>query len=114
YNIAQINNNTARCSPKPYTYVYKQQVRVKADELGNQQGDDQAFRSKSQGQAIVHRHHHNGVHTVDIQPVGTEKQGGDPHLADLGKGLPKLDRKSTRLNSSHVKISYAVFCLKKK
>src|SRR5690606_40939481 len=27
---------------------------------------------------------------------------------------PRLDRKSTRLNSSHVKISYAVFCLKKK
>src|SRR5690625_5650736 len=28
--------------------------------------------------------------------------------------LPSLDRKSTRLNSSHVAISYAVFCLKKK
>src|SRR5690606_3460050 len=28
--------------------------------------------------------------------------------------LDKEDRKSTRLNSSHVKISYAVFCLKKK
>src|SRR5690606_42096500 len=28
--------------------------------------------------------------------------------------LAELDRKSTRLNSSHVKISYAVFCLKKK
>src|SRR5690554_2849365 len=28
--------------------------------------------------------------------------------------LPSLDRKSTRLNSSHVRISYAVFCLKKK
>src|SRR5690554_980403 len=28
--------------------------------------------------------------------------------------LPQLDRKSTRLNSSHVRISYAVFCLKKK
>src|SRR5436309_9463375 len=27
---------------------------------------------------------------------------------------PFVDRKSTRLNSSHVKISYAVFCLKKK
>src|SRR5690625_6383071 len=27
---------------------------------------------------------------------------------------PYLDRKSTRLNSSHVAISYAVFCLKKK
>src|SRR5207249_10259077 len=29
-------------------------------------------------------------------------------------GTGKLDRKSTRLNSSHVSISYAVFCLKKK
>src|SRR5690606_41720015 len=28
--------------------------------------------------------------------------------------LTQIDRKSTRLNSSHVKISYAVFCLKKK
>src|SRR3989442_3588149 len=27
---------------------------------------------------------------------------------------PDIDRKSTRLNSSHVRISYAVFCLKKK
>src|SRR3989442_7544237 len=27
--------------------------------------------------------------------------------------LPSLDRKSTRLNSSHVRISYAVFCLEK-
>src|SRR5690606_41661399 len=31
-----------------------------------------------------------------------------------GNDLLKADRKSTRLNSSHVKISYAVFCLKKK
>src|SRR3989442_9024806 len=31
--------------------------------------------------------------------------------ADIGTGK---DRKSTRLNSSHVRISYAVFCLKKK
>src|SRR3712207_8848232 len=28
--------------------------------------------------------------------------------------VPNLDRKSTRLNSSHANISYAVFCLKKK
>src|SRR6267378_1266837 len=31
-----------------------------------------------------------------------------------GQGRLQLDRKSTRLNSSHVEISYAVFCLKKK
>src|SRR3712207_8617109 len=31
-----------------------------------------------------------------------------------GLPAPDLDRKSTRLNSSHANISYAVFCLKKK
>src|SRR5690606_41138641 len=34
--------------------------------------------------------------------------------AALRAGNAGQDRKSTRLNSSHVKISYAVFCLKKK
>src|SRR2546426_4564112 len=34
------------------------------------------------------------------------------NFVKLGAG--KLDRKSTRLNSSHLVISYAVFCLKKK
>src|SRR5690606_41031273 len=32
----------------------------------------------------------------------------------VGVSFIEIDRKSTRLNSSHVKISYAVFCLKKK
>src|SRR5690606_28053023 len=51
-------------------------------------------------------------------------QNGAPmHLTTYGavKGavenlnlIARIDRKSTRLNSSHVKISYAVFCLKKK
>src|SRR5690606_41512244 len=42
------------------------------------------------------------------------------YMVDVGfverfpEPLPLPDRKSTRLNSSHVKISYAVFCLKKK
>src|SRR5690606_39735120 len=45
--------------------------------------------------------------------------GGDGHLElhaphRLGQAHHVRDRKSTRLNSSHVKISYAVFCLKKK
>src|SRR3989442_9877199 len=38
-------------------------------------------------------------------------------IGPFGSGLEQvasLDRKSTRLNSSHVRISYAVFCLKKK
>src|SRR3712207_8901434 len=38
----------------------------------------------------------------------------DLDRADLGLDLLHRDRKSTRLNSSHANISYAVFCLKKK
>src|SRR5271165_5291707 len=40
--------------------------------------------------------------------------GGDPRHAPPERPGLGPDRKSTRLNSSHVKISYAVFCLKKK
>src|SRR5699024_11835536 len=40
------------------------------------------------------------------------------NVIDVGTGegyiLNEIDRKSTRMNSSHVSISYAVFCLKKK
>src|SRR5690348_17570130 len=39
-------------------------------------------------------------------------KGQRPDLA--GKAIVETDRKSTRLNSSHPSISYAVFCLKKK
>src|SRR5207249_12059661 len=37
-----------------------------------------------------------------------------PHPGHQSGSTLPLDRKSTRLNSSHVSISYAVFCLKKK
>src|SRR2546430_5656209 len=37
-----------------------------------------------------------------------------PDATRLQRGLAREDRKSTRLNSSHSQISYAVFCLKKK
>src|SRR3712207_7150399 len=40
--------------------------------------------------------------------------GGTLAYPTGGKGYRGLDRKSTRLNSSHANISYAVFCLKKK
>src|SRR5690554_7178117 len=38
----------------------------------------------------------------------------DAHMIKGGQERVEQDRKSTRLNSSHVRISYAVFCLKKK
>src|SRR5437870_5378666 len=45
----------------------------------------------------------------------TESESCHPSREPLRRSFPQaLDRKSTRLNSSHVAISYAVFCLKKK
>src|SRR3712207_7476055 len=40
--------------------------------------------------------------------------GGALDRGEAGGGMARRDRKSTRLNSSHANISYAVFCLKKK
>src|SRR5690606_39886461 len=67
---------------------------------------------------VHHRQHRVEVHE---RPRLRHPQRDDAvHLAAgeelLGEPLHALrgDRKSTRLNSSHVKISYAVFCLKKK
>src|SRR5258705_7728695 len=40
--------------------------------------------------------------------------GGKSRFASQGRRGNGIDRKSTRLNSSHLGISYAVFCLKKK
>src|SRR5699024_12850378 len=40
--------------------------------------------------------------------------GLDMPMDKISSHIPKLDRKITRLNSSHLSISYAVFCLKKK
>src|SRR3712207_7719532 len=49
-------------------------------------------------------------------PVGHELLEGVPGDPpdQLTDQVPLVDRKSTRLNSSHANISYAVFCLKKK
>src|SRR5690606_7169789 len=50
-----------------------------------------------------------------LDPAGvTADDGGDVLTQDGAQLRLGEDRKSTRLNSSHVKISYAVFCLKKK
>src|SRR3989475_4451677 len=58
---------------------------------------------------------HRGDHFAHGLP-GLVHQGG-AGIHTLHRGLDQrldLDRKSTRLNSSHSQISYAVFCLKKK
>src|SRR5690606_17849055 len=65
---------------------------------------DQQRRPKERDHALAKREVKQ-VHSPDIQWA----KGQEPLSPMDG-----VDRKSTRLNSSHVKISYAVFCLKKK
>src|SRR3712207_8484319 len=59
-----------------------------------------AARERDHGRAVARR----DVPALELQPIA----GGEGHVLVL------QDRKSTRLNSSHANISYAVFCLKKK
>src|SRR3712207_8279640 len=59
-----------------------------------------------------------GQEGVEVEP--RERRLGPAHVGGEGVGgrgapehVARQDRKSTRLNSSHANISYAVFCLKK-
>src|SRR3712207_6859099 len=64
------------------------------------------FRSDAAPQAPCHQRER------DYEPEGREQHRAQREVA---QGYVSLrDRKSTRLNSSHANISYAVFCLKKK
>src|SRR2546426_7860121 len=86
----------------PYTTLFRSRVetqRVAVMEMRVQHGRQQVVRAR------------DGVE------VAREMQVDVFHRDDLGVAAPRsspLDRKSTRLNSSHLVISYAVFCLKKK
>src|SRR5207253_9514237 len=70
----------------------------------------------------LHRPLHGKIKTVSVKrecehwyvcfPVETSVQPLPETKADVPVFAFSLDRKSTRLNSSHVAISYAVFCLK--
>src|SRR5690606_40584167 len=74
---------------------------------------------------VVHRHDLGRGDDAGTGMLQALEGRGRAHQQQLGVGVgieempargqrDLRDRKSTRLNSSHVKISYAVFCLKKK
>src|SRR3712207_6984829 len=78
----------------PYTTLFRSRGGRRAVRADPPDGDQRAVRHPV-GSALDHRHHR--------------------HAVAAGPGAPRrVDRKSTRLNSSHANISYAVFCLKKK
>src|SRR2546430_3720083 len=74
----------------PYTTLFRSRDASRID----QRGQRELFRAGSEERRVCARRYRS------------------PHPDDPGE--PARDRKSTRLNSSHSQISYAVFCLKKK
>src|SRR5207253_11113472 len=81
------------------------------------------FRSRRRGADLPDHQLPVPRHRARLQPVRAEgtRQHLHPHhepdrrrVGAAGGTARRRDRKSTRLNSSHVAISYAVFCLKKK
>src|SRR5690606_42046821 len=81
-----------------------------------QQVCSQDFRGKTQPLEILPEPREAACGKINRRNMGTRKhqlRRLAPWCgAEIGD-LQAADRKSTRLNSSHVKISYAVFCLKK-
>src|SRR3712207_8288047 len=55
----------------------------------------------------------DNLNSLRVAPAQTPHQRVDDFVVRIDPET-RLDRKSTRLNSSHANISYAVFCLKKK
>src|SRR5437667_8251422 len=71
------------------------------------------FRSRLSPQSRREAYCHLLARPTDLAARAANPQGWRAHPSNEGKGSLQ-DRKSTRLNSSHITISYAVFCLKKK
>src|SRR3712207_7637987 len=72
------------------------------------------FRSSEASKRITVRHLLNQVSGIPTSAGMDYMYRTDRRDDALEREVAKSDRKSTRLNSSHANISYAVFCLKKK
>src|SRR5690242_21027013 len=84
----------------PYTTLFRSSGDDKSEKHADI-GDEEALES----------HTFRGVGEIELPAPGLGSLNYDLYLKRLAEGV---DRKSTRLNSSHMSISYAVFCLKKK
>src|SRR5256885_9676581 len=91
----------------PYTTLFRSQ--------GASQGD-QELQAGATAREQPRRAEDRRQEPLDFPEAASRKERHDLPLgveADLAQERRALDRKSTRLNSSHLVISYAVFCLQK-
>src|SRR5690625_6524944 len=116
-----------RCTLFPYTTLFRSQLRsqvsghiIQISSIGGlvtgpMTGIYSASKFALEGfsESLAQEAAHFGVHVSIVEPGGYWTN----LYLKMGHTKQKVeykDRKSTRLNSSHVAISYAVFCLKKK
>src|SRR5256885_12453432 len=88
----------------PYTTLFRSQ--------GGRRSWERFFRNENKKQA--NRLNHRKVSLMNKSQVNLGLKFAAVALPLLAFSLQGRDRKSTRLNSSHLVISYAVFCLKNK
>src|SRR5690625_6820892 len=93
--------------PNPSAKSYVDEVRNNVGDDGEERHDDEVGHDRIDLGIIDSPNEHLP------HPGPGEDLLGDERSADEGDDVQREDRKSTRLNSSHVAISYAVFCLKK-
>src|SRR5690242_21223639 len=91
----------------PYTTLFRSGVEV---------GEHQRIGEEDRVVEKRLRHHQTQAHqgTAALDTKKSMRDLGQRSRAPHAKPDHRQDRKSTRLNSSHMSISYAVFCLKKK
>src|SRR3712207_4858793 len=98
----------------PFFVTMKDNAEKKAKELGYElivvDSQDDAAKERSNVEDLIQK----GVGAVIVNPTDSDAVGNAIKVANESK-VPVItvdrDRKSTRLNSSHANISYAVFCL---
>src|SRR2546430_10854138 len=87
----------------PYTTLFRSGVRAVSVPLSSPAVDDLVGRLRG---VLERRYHH-------LHPFNQRMHRGELSRQELQVWVANRDRKSTRLNSSHSQISYAVFCLQK-
>src|SRR3712207_8469715 len=90
----------------PYTTLFRSADDVQAAHAHRGDQDD--------GERQNHAHQESYGHALRLEGEGDVELAGAVEASEGGSEELDQDRKSTRLNSSHANISYAVFCLKKK
>src|SRR5947209_17434128 len=91
----------------PYTTLFRSQAMHSAAER------EHLFDKPRADVSVLLRRHHEHGFDLRLQPL-VHQRHLELELEVRYRPQASQDRKSTRLNSSHANISYAVFCLKKK